>query len=258
VWTDTLQFYQLNYAGVADELYYQLDGLYYRVREDAPGNPPPGTLPTNTDYFETFDLTDRYIALDQVNQTPIGEVIEIFKTDPRLTTLHDADRVLFAPSEHEVQVIGCANATVFVQFRIAPSEFTGVPFLTGKNYSLGTAVYNPSDGECYRALQDNPTGDPIAQPSQWLKVPFPQIFAQYVTLSAYAAGLGESDPIEKDANALTHRRALMQNAAQAAEEALQQEVDRLRAQGQFYRYKRWRPTYRPAWWSYPAVSPNAA
>jgi hypothetical protein len=258
IWTNTLQFYRTGVEGTPDEIYYGADSSYYRVNPAAPSDPPIGTLPTNATYFTQFTLSDCYILLDQVNQTPIGEVIEIFAADPRANTSHDAERLHFEPTEREITVIGSAQSTVWVQFRIVPSEFTGIPFVTGKNYSLGARIYHPTDGECYRALIANPTGDPTAQPAQWLKIPFPEIFSGYVTMAAYASGLLENDGgAEKDTNVLAHKRALAGAAMQDADETLTQEVDRLRAQGQHYRYPRWRVPWDPRFYSYPCVSPTA-
>lgn len=253
VWTSGLQFRRVGVEGVADELYYASDTNYYRVLSTAPADPPPGTVPTNTTYFAPFNITDCYISLDQVNQTSIGEVIEIFRSDPRLTTAHDAHRVLFQPTEREISVIDYAGPTVFVQFRIVPSQFTMVPYAIGRTYKLNDSIYLAATGECYRAIQDNPTGDPIAQPTQWIKIPFPAIFAPYVVMAAYAGGLTEmrADKAPMD----MARYSAAQGQAQLA---LDQEVDRLRAQGQHYRYKRWRTPYDSSyWWNYPCVSPNA-
>src|SRR5215475_46286 len=238
-WTSSLQFNRVNSEGVPDELYYEGDQNYYRVLGTAPADPPIGTLPTNTNYFTPFDLTDRYISLDQVNETPIGEVIEIFVSDPRLSTQHDARRVPYQPTEHEVTVLGGTNPTVFVLFRIVPSQFSLVPYVAGKDYAVGDLVYNTTDGECYRILTTVTTSPDIADvpASSWVKVPFPAIFSNYVIMAAFAAGLGESGP----GKAFDVQR--YQAAIQAANEALTQEVDRLRAQGQRYRYKRWRVPY---------------
>jgi hypothetical protein len=233
-WTNTLQFLKVNAEGVPDELYYATNSLYYRVKSGAPADPPIGTLPTDTTYFETFTLTDRYILLDQVNQTPIGEVVAIYNSDPRLTTRHCACQLPFSPTEREVTVTECGTgATVWVQFRIPPSEFTGIPFVTGKTYALGERIYHPADGECYRAIIAGPTGDPTAQPAQWLKIPLPAIFASYVEASAYAAGLRETptDPAQAQI-----RMAHSQLIEKEAEMYLTQECDRLIAQGQVYHY----------------------
>jgi len=269
VWTNTLQFRKVGFEGNPDEFYYgpiQLPpgaedpGIplpeergYYRVKSTAPADPLPGTVPTDTVYFQKFDITDCYLALDQVNQTPIGEAIEIFRSDPRLTTAHDANRVLFQPTEREITVIDFAGPTVFLLFRIIPSEFTMVPYIPGKDYAVGNLVYNPVDGDCYRCMVAIPVAPGTLQPLDWVKVPFPASFAQYVTMAAFAACLGES---RADKSQMDVQRAAA--ASQAADEAIAQEVDRLRAQGQHYRYKRWRvPSNDPYWWSYPAVSPNA-
>src|SRR5947207_3328382 len=199
VWTNALQFLKVNAEGVPDELYYATNGNYYRVLSTAPSDPPIATLPTNTTYFEQFTLVDRYILLDQVNQTPIGDVIAIYDNDPRLSVNRMAQKLPFRPTEREITLTWAGTSgTVWLVFKIVPSEFTAIPFVVGKTYALGDSIYHPADGECYRALQAAPTGDPTAQPAQWLKIPFPKIFARYVRAGAYGDGLRETDAGEND------------------------------------------------------------
>ena len=260
VWTNTLQFYRVGFEGNPDELYNPTDQNYYRVNAAAPSDPPVGTPPTNTTYFTQFTLTDRYILLDQVGQTPIGEVIEIFAADPRLDAYHYARRIKYQPTERQCTVIGYPGdtPTVWVDFRIRPSQFTGIPYVVGHTYNLGDLIYHPPAGECYLAAIPSPTGDPTAQPAQWIKVPFPEIFDGYITAKAYAAGLNETNTWEKDANALGNFRQLQQAADQEAQDQLDAEVNRLMGMGQRYRYPRWRHPYDAwHWWSYPAVSSGA-
>jgi hypothetical protein len=245
-WTNTTQFYKVNAEGVADELYYPVDTLYYRVKAAAPTNPPVGTVPTNTTYFETFSLSDRYILMDQPNQTPIGEAIAVFDTDPRINQYHYASKIPFRPNEREISITWAGSGpTCWLFFKIPASEFTMVPYMTGKAYAQGDAVFHPGDGECYRANQASPTGDPTAQPTQWTKVPFPSIFRRYVVAGAYADGLRETDPSENDPVKLQIRNSKAKDADAEAKELIEQEIDGLIQQGQTYRYGEFNPV---RWW----------
>jgi hypothetical protein len=233
----------VNLEGLQDELYYSTDGKYYRVKSSAPGDPPVGTLPTDTTYFEPIDVSDRYILLDQVNQTPIGDVITIFDTDPRLEQYHYAQKLPFRPTEREITLTWAGTGpTVWVLFRINPSEFTGIPFVTGKTYALGDRILHPTDGECYSALMNAPTGDPTAQPAQWAKIPFPAFMRKYVVAGAYADGLRETNVNQPDPVKLQIQNTKVQMADAEADAYLQQEVDRLIVQGQVFRYGQHRPT----------------
>ena len=259
-WTNTLQFYRVGFEGNPDEVYNPADQNYYRVNATAPTDPPVGDPPTDPVYWTLFTLTDRYILLDQVNQTPIGEVIEVFAADPRLDAYHYARRIPFQPTEREITVVGYPGQTptVWVQFRIVVSKLTGVPYVPGKIYQLGDTMYDPTTGDCYRAAIYNPTGDPTAQPTQWIKVPIPEIFKDYLATKAYAAGIGELDPADRDPNLLAYKRQILDVANEEAESLLAAEVNRLQAQGQHYRYPRWRKPWDAwQWWSYPYVSPGA-
>jgi hypothetical protein len=246
VWTSTIQFYKLNADMTQDECFYQTDRLYYRVKADAPSDPPVGTLPTNTTYWEPADIADRYILLDQLNSTPIGEAIAIFDTDPRINQSHYASKIPFRPNEREISVTWAGTGpTVWLCFKVPASEFTAIPYMTGKAYVRGDTIFHPGDGECYRANQDAPTGDPTAQPLQWTKVPFPAIFRRYVVAGAYADGLRETDPSENDPVKLQIRNTKIKIADDEAEDYIRQEIDGLIQQGQVYRYSDFNPV---RWW----------
>jgi len=247
VWIDTLQFQRVNSESVPDELYYPADGNYYRVKAAAPADPPVGTLPTNTTYFETFALVDRYILLEQANQTPMGEVIAVFDTDPRVSQYHYAHKIPFHPTEREVTTVCVGTgAMVWVVFRLPYSVFTGVPWVQGKAYIRGDLVYYPPSGECYKALAGTLVSDPPPVSNvTWARVPLPEIFSSYVTAGSYADGLSETDAQEKDPVVLQVRNTKAQIANAEADTYLQQEVDRLVVEGQVYRYGKFSPV---EWW----------
>jgi hypothetical protein len=246
VWTSDIQFYRMNAEGVPDELYDRQTQLYYRVIATAPTDPPVGTPATNATYFETFDLTDRYILLDQLNSMPIGDMVAVFDTDPRINANHYATKLPFRPMDREITVTWAGTGpTVWVLFRITPSRFTAVPYMPGKLYRVGDVIFHPPNRECYQANLDSPIGDPDAQPTQWTKMLFPAIFRRYVVAGAYADGLRETDPVETDPVKLQIRNTKVQIADAEATDFLQQEIDRLVTAGQVYRYGDFNPV---RWW----------
>jgi hypothetical protein len=246
IWANNIQFYRTNAEGVPDEFYDPQTQLYYRVIATALTDPPVGTVPTNGTFFETFDLTDRYILLDQLNQTPIGDMLAVFDTDPRINANHYASKLPFRPMDREITVTWAGTGpTVWLLFRTEPAKFTAIPYMSGKTYRQGNTIFHPADRECYQANQDSPTGDPAAQPTQWTKVGFPSIFRRYVVAGAYADGLRETDPSENDPVKLQIRDTKIQIADAEAESYLQQEVDRLATAGQVYRYGDFNPI---KWW----------
>ena len=90
IWNDTRQFYLAGANGKPDEVFYipnvlthsLEDAAYYRVKEDAIGNPPLGTPPTDTDFWEKMDQVESYVAFDQICRRRIGEVLEVFGIRP--------------------------------------------------------------------------------------------------------------------------------------------------------------------------------
>jgi hypothetical protein len=256
-WTNTLQFYRVNADGFADEVFY--NGNYYQVLQTAPSDPPVGTPPTNTTYWTTLALSDRYISYNQVNRSPIGGMIAIFDSDPRLSVNHYAQKIPFRPTERECTVTWAGSgATVWAFFQVPQFAYTMVPFVTGRTYASMDLIFHPADGECYMALQDAPTGDPTAQPTQWIKVPMPEMFRRYIVAGAYADGLRETDVAENDPVKLQIRNTKIQIADAEAESYLQGEVDALVAQGQTFRYGQFRPAGASFQGYWPVSITNAA
>jgi hypothetical protein len=94
-------------------------------------------LPTDTNYFEPFDVSDRYILLDQPNQTPIGDMIAVFDTDPRVSQYHYASKLPFRPNEREISVTWAGTGpTVWILIRTPPLQFS----FFGENAALHQLV----------------------------------------------------------------------------------------------------------------------
>jgi hypothetical protein len=238
IWSADKQFLLSNADGVPDELIWLDDMTYYRVKANPiiSGDPPPGTLPSDTDYFETFTPVDAYISLDQVCRRPIGMVFGIYKGNPRLngccSTGYD-----FRPSDKGIDVLGAGSASVFISYQLPPSKFSAVPYAHGRLYSTGSIVYFSVTGECYIALTDSAGILPSQESVWWRKIPFPEIFAQYVIAGAYADGLREAvfRNVENAAY-IQVGQAAAQMAEAEAQALLEAEIDVYMAQGQVVYY----------------------
>jgi hypothetical protein len=107
------------YAGgtayvAGDEVFYV--DAYYRALGATTGN-----LPTDGTYWEAATDMVRNISLDQAGETGIGEVLEIYKSDPRVHK--GAGRYDFSLIEDGALVYASAN-TVWVEFTLRPPVFT--------------------------------------------------------------------------------------------------------------------------------------
>jgi hypothetical protein len=231
IYADWKTFLRANGSGQPDILFYIPTVSYYRVKAAAPADPPAGTLPTDTDYFEEVTLDDRYIGYDQGCRRAIGKILGVYPSNPRLNGA-GRTRIPFRPSEKGIDVQTALN-TVFVRFQIRPSKFTSKIYVAGGQYKKGAVVYfdskqNPDfDGQCYRATADNNNIDPT-NTGYWQLVPMPYILTQYVVYRV-AARLAPDKDKKQELYAL-------------ADEALDQEITSLYAQGiRFPRYSLARP-----------------
>lgn len=220
-----------------DELYYLGDGVtvpaanvdppapganagYYTCTADA----PQGTVPTNTNYFSPLDLVDRYIAYSQTHQNVIGELLDVYKINPREKRLTKTLR--FYPSSRGID-IWTGLDIVWIRFKIPCAEFTLTPALPGVT-SIGTKFYDPASGDCYMitATLDGPD---VLNSSTL--IPFPFFLAGYVRAAVYSDTI--LDTTTGDASV---RMALSQQANAEAEMYLQREIDALATQGQRFQY----------------------
>lgn len=245
IWNSTRQFRVVGENGKPDEVFYlgvnpdtadYTSQGYYRVKANAPGDPPVGTAPTNTTYFEVFTLVDKFIALDQTCRRPIGEMIGVYKGNPRLSC---PEPLSYVRSEKGIDVSRyCSGWSVFVKYLMKPEKFTMTPYIGSKMYVRNDLVYDFLTGECYVALVDS-TGHEPTETSYWRRSQFPEFLQDYVKAGAYADGLKESDETAT-AEQVTVRRQTKADADAEANDALYREIDLLIAQGQkFSYYKRW-------------------
>jgi hypothetical protein len=231
VWNSSVQYRVIGEDGRPDELYYLPTAKYYQVKVDAPSDPPPATAPTNTTYFKLLDPITTFVARDQRNKRSMGPVIGVYSSNPGVNGCCSESCLSFRPSEKGITVC-YGGPTVFVQYWLEPSEFTMVPYISGKPYVRGNRVFYTVDGNCYRCLADT-DNDPPTDTDFWVVEPMPAIFAAYVKWGAYADCLKEMSAGTADAQA---RAIAVASATADAERAIQAEIDILLAQGQKHSY----------------------
>jgi hypothetical protein len=159
IWNDSRPFYQAGADGKPDEVFYipnvathsLVDAAYYRVAESAPSDPPLGTAPTDTTYWETMDTVDTYIEFDQVCRRRIGEVLDMYANNPAICK---PPRCLpHRVNEKGVQVYEAGGlSTVFVRYLTPAEQFTTFPYIPSRTYLRGDTVYVAEQGECYHYL----------------------------------------------------------------------------------------------------------
>jgi hypothetical protein len=245
IWNNTRQFLRVGDNGAPDEFFYigtpiiQLsDQGYYKVKSTAPSDPPVGTLPTNTTYFDPLTPVDTFIELDQTCRRTIGQVLGIYRANPRLAGCGFCG-LPFRPSEKGIDVYGGPGPTVFVHYMLPPPKFTIFPYIPGKTNEAGERVFFPETGECYRALGPTVNQDPTNQ-NFWAIEPMLEALAAFVEAGAYADCLRETFR-EGDEQVRLARAQLAESEAAAY---LETEIDALQAQGQTYYYNLfWSP-----WW----------
>jgi hypothetical protein len=105
--------------------------------------------------------------------------------------------------------------------------YTIVPYVEGRSYQRAEIVFDPATGECFQAV-----GSTSQAPgtSLWRWVPFLEKWGTFVVHGGFADCLGEFDQGGNDD--LQAKLALASAAENRAQEALQNQIDALRAQGQ--------------------------
>jgi len=164
------------------EVYY--NSTYYTSLQAANTNKNPVT--ETTWWEETTDL-EKYVDLDQAGETAIGTVRRVATRNPWSSTKPGI--LSFTMANDRVYVSDLAPAQVYVEFRKRPPEFTGAAYSAGTGYVIGDIVYYSTTGECYICIQAGTGKTPSSETAYWTKVDFPECWANFVMLAAYADGL---------------------------------------------------------------------
>lgn len=232
VWNINHQYLRVSVLdGKPDEVFYIPNVTYYRVLSTALADPPVGTLPTDTTYWEVINPVDTFISYDQRCKRAIGMVYGVYGSNPRVPTGSNCRQLRFQPSPKGIDVIQPGGPTVFVTYKMPVPVYTMIPWVN-KNYSKGDVVFDPTVSECFQALTD--TNSIPSVTTDWRRVPFPRDWANYVSEGAYADSLLEYDQADQaDAQV---RMLLSQAASGRADTYLQGKVDVLAAQGQKFKW----------------------
>jgi hypothetical protein len=243
VWNSTEAYLKVSSTdGLPDEVFYLGAAYvvggdfgtgygYYRVKADAPADPPIGTVPTNATYWELIDPVDTFIAYDQRDRRAIGQVLEVYSGNPRVPTGSMRGRRRFNPSEKGIDVPG-GGTTVFITQKLPVPTYTMVPYVVGKTYSRGETVFDPTTGECYQAITTTTAAPSDA--TKWNWVPFLAVWTEYVCNGAFADTMLEFD--QGGNGDIQAKVVLAQAASERAEKHYEREVDTLVAQGQVLKY----------------------
>jgi len=242
VWSSGEQYARVSSDGTPEEVFYLgaayvVNGDfgagygYYRVKATAPADPPVGTVPTNATYWEPMTTVDSFIAYNQRDRRSIGTVLDVYSRNPRVPTGSMGGRRRYSPSEKGIDVPG-GGVTVFITQKMPVPSYTLTPYVFGKTYVRADVVFDIATGECYQAI--NTTTAAVTDAAHWNWVPFLQVWEDYVTKGAFADALMEYD--QSGNGDLQAKIALVQYWNQAADDALQSEVDQLVIQGQKLQY----------------------
>lgn len=236
IWNLTRQFYRANPGtGLPDELFYLTNTTYYRVKTGSSilSDPPIGTLPTDTNYFEVLSPVDTFIELDQGGQHAIGQMLGVYSSNPRLNGCGRRG-LNFIPSEMGIDVCAPCGPTVFIHYLLPEPVYSKRPYVPLKTYGAGERVFQPADGNVYRA-RGTTTNNAPPNATYWILEPVLEVLANYLEAGAYADSLRGTQPGETEEEMAARLKNVAMAAAEAAE-VLEQEIDSLQAQGQRHYY----------------------
>lgn len=184
-WRDTWDVAKTYDAG-AEVFFTDSAGVAgYYAANSSPNNPAAGESPEDepTKWTALVEFR-RYVALDQTDQTPIGEVEGLYDRDPYAWPTK-ARRIPFILTTDGIVPRGYACNTVWVRFRLRPPVFTLDAYAGGSAYAKGATVYYATTGECYRAKQST-TGDAPTNTAYWEQLLFPYVLEPFVKRAVFA------------------------------------------------------------------------
>jgi hypothetical protein len=202
-----------------------LHGIVYRMRMD-----PEFNLPTNLanaineyintaaryawDYYPWPDLMV-IVKADTDNFTIPGDVFGIYAKDPTLVGSTSQVPIPFRDVGAGI-VLGKKYDQIWAEYRRPFLRYEGAAWAAG-TYTQNTKVYYEATGDYYMALEE--TSETPGSHSDWGKIAFPSLLAEYTKAAATAEGLREVGQYEQ---AEVQKR--------DASEILTQKIDKLELQ----------------------------
>jgi len=199
------------------EVYYN-DNYYYSLQAANTGKNPESEASwwvlvaavDDDDY-----AFDRYVSLDQTDETAIGEVKGVYARNPRTSDYPGA--LAFHLTDNGVQPSSLAPNRVWIEFRKRPPEFTSVEWVAATAYVTGDVVYVDSTGQCYKALQDGTGKDPTTETAYWEVQPVPFVLNKFLKRAVYSDLLAEDGQESKAERQESRAYAYLADAADIAE-----------------------------------------
>ena len=167
---------------VADVVRNPSDGRYYACHT---AHTAGGTFDATK--FGILTPWRPYVALDQASRTAIGEVLHLFRRDPRVYRGRGG-LVLFTVGAEGIVPAEGAPASVWIEFRVRPPRFTSTAYSSSTAYVAGDLVYYATTGECYQALASTTNHAPT-DTTYWRRQELPYVVSQFVQRAALADGL---------------------------------------------------------------------
>lgn len=147
--------------------------------------------------FTILTTFERYVSLDQAGQTPIGEVQQVSRSNPR-TSPRFPGVLDFRVNNHGILPAPLAGVQVWMLFRLRPPVFSSTPYAGGTSFDAGDVVLDPESGNCFLSLVNaNEGNEPATSPAEWQVQNIPFVFAEAIKLGALAEFLRSDGQNEK-------------------------------------------------------------
>lgn len=151
-----------------------------------------GNLPTNTTFWSVATTLNAYIEMAQTGQTVIGTVRIVSPDNP--VQVKRPRRMTFVRGEHGIHLPGnIVPSSVYVWFRIKPSDYSGVAYDPAVAYGAGLVRYYASAagtagflGDYWTVVTSTTAGqNPETNPTKWLRMDYPDLFREVVARAAH-------------------------------------------------------------------------
>lgn len=173
---------------VEDQILFHADA-YWQALINAPASEP---AEGSAEWVEPEDFVHA-IDLEQLGETPIGEVVTVWDRDPRRD--RKALAVPFELTEVGILVGDDAPAEVWVEFSLQVSEFSATPWESGTAYVPRDLVFFAK--ECWRAVTASTGSTPAVANAAWALQPVPWVLSRFAERAAYSDSLAEDGQQDK-------------------------------------------------------------
>lgn len=181
-----------------DQVYHAATTAYYEANTATLSSDVPGA----SSKWDAVTTLDAYVGLEQTGQTAIGLVRGIYRENPEFT--ENPRRLTWRLGQHGIHLVDeGVPASVWVWYKIRPSEFNGSDYSSSATYAIGARKYYTSasagfEGDFWTCAAATTAGqNPETNPEKWTRVEFPALFRPYVVNGAYADWLRGDSQTDK-------------------------------------------------------------